>query len=78
MRKLLEYSEDPDASDIDGIIWALCLTGSELMRTLLLALCWSISYRTAIRLRAACLSMVYRKIIRLNSTGNKSIGEVCI
>lgn len=76
MRKLLEYSEDPDTPDSYGIIWAISLTISDLLRVLFFALCWGISYRTATRLRAACLAMVYRKIMRLNSMGHESIGKV--
>ena len=76
MRKLLEYSEDPDVPDSYGIIWAFSLTLSDLMRILLFAVCWGVGYRTATRLRAACLAMVYRKLMRLHSLGHKSVGEV--
>lgn len=76
MRNLLAYLEEPNANQTIGIIWALALTGAEILRVMFFAIYYSLSYRTALRLRSACLTMVFKKVLRLNSARNTSTGEV--
>lgn len=76
MRKLLEYLEEEDKNYTTGLIWAVALTCTEVLRTVFFALYYSMSYRTALRLRCACLAMVYRKVLRLSSARNTSAGVV--
>ncbi|KAK6629679.1 hypothetical protein RUM43_003497 [Polyplax serrata] len=76
MRKLLEYLEEEDKNYTTGLIWAVALTCTEVLRTVFFALYYSMSYRTALRLRCACLAMVYRKVLRLSSARNTSAGVI--
>ena len=45
MRNLLEYSEDPNATYMEGVKWASLLTINELVRVALYSLIWAVNYR---------------------------------
>lgn len=65
LRAILSYLEDPSAQLSTGLLLALSLVGTQLMRSGCLSMSWVIGAHTAIRLQGALQLLVYRRMLKV-------------
>lgn len=65
LRAILSYLEDANAKLSTGLLLALSLVGTQLMRSGCLSMSWVIGAHTAIRLQGALQLLMYRRMLKV-------------
>ncbi|KAG0411815.1 hypothetical protein HPB47_011071, partial [Ixodes persulcatus] len=75
LREILSFLEDSESGTSTGVLLALCLIGTQLVRSGCLSMSWIIGAHTAIRLQGAIQLLLYRRMLKVRIE-DKHSGQV--